>query len=121
VINCILKLTHTGGQWRNIDSGFGLPWEIVCYYFSKMVKTKVFYKILSYLVASQRAKEGREKEASRCAVDSQSVKKGSFVSIETGIDGNKKIMGRKRHIAVDVLGSPSGLTLSYLCWKSQCL
>ncbi len=42
--------------------------------------------------------------ASAAAVDSQSVKKGSLISVETGIDGNKNVNGRKRHLAVDTLG-----------------
>lgn len=49
---------------------------------------------------------------SRVAVDSQSVKIGSFISLATGLDGNKKVNGRKRHIAVDCLGLPLALHIS---------
>jgi hypothetical protein len=35
-----------------------------------------------------------------------------LISIETGIDGNKKVNGRKRHIAVDCLGLPMTLHVS---------
>ena len=39
------------------------------------------------------------------AIDSQSIKSSSFISSETiGIDGGKKIRGRKRHIATDSEG-----------------
>ena len=38
------------------------------------------------------------------SIDSQSVKAGPFVSEEKGIDGNKKVNGRKRHIITDTLG-----------------
>lgn len=38
------------------------------------------------------------------ALDSQSVKSVPFVSAERGIDGNKLINGRKRHIVVDKHG-----------------
>jgi putative transposase len=40
------------------------------------------------------------------AIDSQSVKSVQFISSETGIDGNKRINGRKRTILVDTLGIP---------------
>lgn len=49
---------------------------------------------------------GRFTEASMVAIDSQSIKKGPFVSKDTGIDGGKNINGRKRHFAVDLLGLP---------------
>ena len=38
------------------------------------------------------------------SIDSQSIKAGPFVSENKGIDGNKKINGRKRHIVTDTLG-----------------
>jgi hypothetical protein len=39
------------------------------------------------------------------AVDSQSVKaSGNAAADSVGFDGNKRIKGRKRHIAVDALG-----------------
>lgn len=40
------------------------------------------------------------------------MKKVGFVSIETGIDGGKKINGRKRHLAVDQLGLPLAISVS---------
>ncbi|QMU28179.1 transposase [Adhaeribacter radiodurans] len=46
------------------------------------------------------------------AVDSQSVKKGSLISLVTGVDGAKLVNGRKRHVAVDTLGLPLALLVS---------
>ena len=46
------------------------------------------------------------------AVDSQSVKKSAFISLNTGFDGGKKVNGRKRHIAVDALGLPLAMHVS---------
>ncbi|MES2733405.1 MAG: transposase [Bacteroidota bacterium] len=48
----------------------------------------------------------RQAHPSAIAIDSQSVKKGTLISLNTGIDGNKYINGRKRHFAVDTLGLP---------------
>ena len=43
-------------------------------------------------------------------IDSVSVKTG-YASEERGIDGNKKIKGRKRHIVVDILGNLMHVTV----------
>ena len=50
-----------------------------------------------------REKVGRKKTPSLVCIDSQSVK-GDVNIEDKGIDGNKKVKGRKRHIVVDVLG-----------------
>jgi hypothetical protein len=50
-----------------------------------------------------REKSGRKKTPSLVCIDSQSVKED--VNLEDkGIDGNKKVKGRKPHIVVDILG-----------------
>jgi hypothetical protein len=40
---------------------------------------------------------------SAVAVNSQLIKKIAFVSLDTDMDGNKRMNGRKRHLAVDTL------------------
>lgn len=64
------------------------------------------------LVRKERMRQGRNYLPSVAAIDSQSIKKSAFVSIETGIDGGKNIIGRKRHIAVDSLGLPIAISVS---------
>jgi hypothetical protein len=49
-----------------------------------------------------RERAGREASPTRAVTDSQTVKAPS--SRERGYDANKKIVGRKRHIAVDTDG-----------------
>jgi putative transposase len=46
------------------------------------------------------------------AIDSQSVKNGMFVSDYTGIDGNKNVNGRERHILIDSLGLPIAISVT---------
>lgn len=111
IINAILKVTRTGTQWRNIDKDYP-PWESVYYYFRKWQKDGTWSMILGYLVQNERLRQSRKSKASRAAVDSQSVKIGTLISIDTGIDGNKNINGRKRHLAVDVLGLPLAMHVS---------
>ena len=111
VFDAILWVNSTGTQWRNIQ-GYPFIWQVVYYYFRKWKNEGLFFKILRDVVTQERKRQGKDPEASLVAFDSQSVKKGMFVSIETGIDGNKKINGRKRHLAVDVLGLPLAIGIS---------
>jgi hypothetical protein len=74
------------------------------HYFRKWQSEGVWDKILAFLVSKEQERQSKNATATACAVDSQSIKQGSFISIETGIDGHKLINGRKRHIAVDSLG-----------------
>lgn len=112
IVNAILKVTRTGTQWRNMDGKYP-AWQSVYYYFRKWKNDGTWSSILSYLVEKERLRNGRKAKASVCAVDSQSVKIGSFISVETtGFDGGKMIKGRKRHLAVDVLGLPLAMHVS---------
>lgn len=111
VLNAILKLNRTGCQWRNLDEKYP-PWETVYYYFRKWQKDGTWTKIIMLLVQLERSRNGRCIEPSVCAIDSQSVKISSLISEETGVDSYKKVKGRKRHIAVDVLGLPLAFFVS---------
>lgn len=111
IINAILKITRTGSQWRNMDEKYP-PWQSVYYYFRKWQKDGTWSILLAYLVQKERLRQGRQATASLVAVDSQTVKIGNLISLDTGIDGNKNINGRKRHLAVDVLGLPLALHVS---------
>jgi transposase len=114
VVNAILKINRLGMQWRNLEEKphFYPPWQSVYYYFRKWQKAGIWGKILAVLVEKERLRQGRQRQPSAIAVDSQSVKKGSLISIETGIDGHKHVNGRKRHLAVDTLGLPLALHVS---------
>jgi putative transposase len=111
ILNAILWITRTGVQWRNLDSKYP-GWAIVYYYFRKWTKMNILKKLLSCLVSKERIRQGREPCASRVAIDSQSVKKVSFISLDSGIDGGKKVNGRKRHLAVEALGLPVGISVT---------
>lgn len=55
---------------------------------------------------------GREESPSMGIIDSRSVKKTSHhVDSDRGIDGNKKVKGRKEHIVVDTLGLPMAVAV----------
>ena len=52
---------------------------------------------------------GKEESPSLAIIDSRSVKTSHHVDTDRGIDGNKKIKGRKEHIVVDTLGLPMAI------------
>jgi putative transposase len=72
----------------------------------------LFFGLLREVVKAERKRQNRQEYPSVAAIDSQSVKKGMFVGKDTGIDGNKKVNGRKRNIMVDSLGLPLALSVT---------
>ncbi len=111
VANAIFWFHRTGGQWRNMPRNFP-PWKSVYYYFYRWSRNGIWQKLNDWLVELERMFQGKEVHASLICADSQSVKAGPFVSEEKGIDGNKKVNGRKRHILVDTLGLILGVVVS---------
>lgn len=111
VVDAIRWLTHTGCQWRNLTGNYP-PWQTVYYYFRQWQQDGRWQRLLLRLVELERERQGRAGHPSRLAVDSQSVRKGLWVSKETGLDGNKRVNGRKRHLAVDSLGLPVAVYVS---------
>ena len=106
VVNACLWLTRTGSQWRNLSQTYYPAWQTVAYYFYKWQKDGLWQQCLASLVTQERHRQKRASTPSRVAVDSQSVKQSGCFSHQVGVDGNKKIDGRKRHLAVDSLGLP---------------
>ena len=110
ILDAIFKLNRTGCQWRNLESPF--PWQTVYYYFRKWKRDGTWATMLSQLIKKERVRQNRHPEPSACAVDSQSVRKGALVSLDSGLDGGKLVNGRKRHLAVDILGLPIAIFVS---------
>ena len=112
VFNAILYVCRTGVQWRNLRFE-GLKWGSVYYYFSIWKKNGLWIQMLDALVIIERKRHGREARPSAVAIDSQSVKGGAWVPNDTkGIDGGKKVNGRKRHLVVDTQGLPIAIFVS---------
>lgn len=116
IINAILWLSRTGSQWRNLESKYP-PWQSVYYYFRLWQHNGVWDRLLASLVRQERKRQGRDADPSAVAIDSQSVKGMAFISEESrGIDGNKKIKGRKRHLITDTMGLPLAIFVSSADW-----
>ena len=111
IVNALLWITRTGSQWRNMESKYP-KWQSVYYYYRTWKKKGTLGLIMSELVKLERIRQGRTGQASAAAIDSQSVKVVAFIKEETGIDGGKKVNGRKRHLLVDVKGLPLAIHVS---------
>jgi len=103
IFDAILFITRTGIQWRNLSETKFPDWQAVYYYYDKWKTNGVFEKINLVLNILERIQKGRKPTPSLGLVDSQSIALNPMINIR-GLDGNKKVNGRKRHILVDVLG-----------------
>jgi putative transposase len=73
VINAILYLDRTGGQWRALPHDFP-PWSTVWTYFRTWRTDGTWKRIHTALREQTRVKHGREPTPSAAIIDSQSVK-----------------------------------------------
>lgn len=108
IIEAIFWIVRTGSQWRNIDSKYG-DYRICYYYFSAWSKKGIFQKMNQMLVKMERERCGKCPSVSVGSIDSQSIKIAPFIANEKGIDGGKKVNGRKRHIITDAKGLILGI------------
>lgn len=110
VLNAIFYLNRTGCQWRMIPHD--LPhFSVVRYYRDMWKNTGVIEEINRRLGQQVRIENGRDPEPTLAIVDSQSVKTTEEAKEEKGVDGNKKIKGRKRQLLVDVMGNLLGIVV----------
>ena len=106
MMNAIMYITKTGCQWRMLPKEFG-SWQTVYFYFRKWKIEGIFEEMMHHLRNVVRKSKGKESSPSIGIIDSRSVRTSHHIdSSEYGIDGGKKVKGRKEHIVVDTLGLP---------------
>lgn len=110
IVDSIFWLLRTGSQWRNLPECFP-AWNSVYYYFRKWEKDGTLQKLNEGLNRKERQRQGKQATPSMLSIDSQSIKAAPFVSQDKGIDGNKRINGRKRHVITDTLGLVWGVVV----------
>jgi putative transposase len=101
ILNAIRYMARSGGGWRMLPKDFP-PWQTVYWWFRRFVRLLLFRTIHDIALMIDRERAGREASPSAGIVDSQSVK--APAAKERGYDAGKKVVGRKRHIAVDTDG-----------------
>ena len=101
MINAVRYLVRSGCGWRMLPIHFG-AWQTIYGWFRELARRFLFQTIHDVALMVDRERAGREASPSAAVIDSQSVK---APQAETrGYDAGKKIVGRKRHIAVDTDG-----------------
>ena len=103
VINALLYLNKTGCPWRYLPKDFP-HYCTVSYYYHKWVDHQILEKINTEIHQKIRVELGRNEQPSAGIIDSQTVKGTPESAQESGLDGGKRIKGRKRHIVVDTIG-----------------
>ena len=101
VINALRYLVRSGCGWRMLPKDFP-AWQTVYWWFRRLMRRFRFQMPHDVVLMLGRELEGRQPCPSAGVVDSQSVK--APAAKERGYDAGKKIVGRKRHIAVDTNG-----------------
>ena len=102
LVNAVLYLVKTGCQWRLLPNDFPSH-DTVWSFYRRAVQSGKWEKAMDLLVKKNRIRTGRKSVPTYGIIDSQSAKT-VLASEERGIDGGKKIKGRKRHIVVDTQG-----------------
>jgi putative transposase len=102
VVNAIRYLARTGCGWRMLPVNFP-PWQTVYWWFRRFVRLLLFRTIHDIALMIDREQAGRDASPSGGILDSQTVKAPAPGAVRS-FDGAKKMVGRKRHIAVDTDG-----------------
>jgi putative transposase len=104
IVDAIRYVDRTSCQWRALPVDFP-PWDCVYGYFRTWNRDGTLNRMHNGLREQVRQAEGRQRDPTAAAVDSQSVRAAETVAkASRGYDAGKKINGRKRHIAVDTCG-----------------
>lgn len=103
ILDGLFYLVKTGCQWRMLPVSFP-PWNTVYYYYRLWKNTGLIEEIHDILRGIIRKMAGRNESPSAACIDSRSVKTTRSGSECVGVDGGKKIKGRKQHIVTDTMG-----------------
>ena len=126
IVSGILDVDKTGGQWPLVPKDFG-HWRTIDGYCKRWRCEGVWAGVMETLRQWERRHLGRHPEPSAGSIDAQRIKTATQ-NAAIGVDGHKRIKGRKRHRLVDTLGlimavvvtsADSDERLGVVAWLSQ--
>jgi transposase len=104
IVNALRYQNRTGCQWELLPHDLP-PTGAVRYYFDVWKREGLDRRINDVLRMMVRERAGRDADPSLVVLDSQSVRAAAGVpKATTGLDAAKKTPGRRRGLAVDVIG-----------------
>jgi transposase len=104
IVNAIFYQNRTGCQWTYLPNDLP-PWSAVYYYFALWRDDGTDQAIHDLLRCQARERAGRAEDPTAVVLDTQSIRAANHVpAATTGKDAGKRVPGRKRGLAVDVLG-----------------
>lgn len=110
ILEAIFFIVYAGCQWRMLPIGYP-PYKTVCYHYRSWSAREHLERTLRALVLMRRHQMGQEMFPTVTVIDSQSVRTGLPQAV-SGVDGGKRVMGIKCHIAVDKNGYPLGMEIT---------
>lgn len=117
ILSGIIYLLSNGCKWRSLPPQYG-NYKLVWYYLNRWAVYGTLDHALHQLGMELRLrlKQGRKGAPTLVIVDAQAVKTTAGTADEVGYDANKKIKGRKRHIATDTQGNvvAAGITSAFV-------
>lgn len=102
IVDAIAYVVRSGCAWRMLPRHFP-KWQTVYAAFREWAAKGRFIEMHARLAMMWREHEKRDANPTAAIIDSQSVRT-SAQGGPKGFDANKKIKGRKRHLATDTLG-----------------
>ena len=104
IVNAIFYQNRTGCQWAYLPHDLP-PKSATYYYFALWRDDGTDQAIHDLLRCQAREKAGRAEDPTAVVLDTQSIRAANHVpAATTGKDAGKRVPGRKRGLAVDVLG-----------------
>lgn len=115
IFSGIVYLLSNGCKWRSLPPQYG-DYRLVWYYLNRWAVFGTLDKALHILGVQLRRQQSRTSEPSLVIVDAQAVKTTAGTGDEVGYDANKKVKGRKRHLATDTQGNviAAGVTSAFV-------
>ncbi|MGR8006944.1 IS5 family transposase [Streptomyces hypolithicus] len=112
MLDAVFYLLDGGIKWRAMPIDFP-PWDRVYAFFHRWRDRGLTIELHDRLRARVREDAGRDPEPTAAIIDSQTIRSTPTVPAATsGYDGNKKTVGRKRHLLTDTIGMLLAVTVT---------